>query len=206
MKKFLDINEIRTLLALSRSSPRDFALFHLSASTGLRISDVLSTKISTVIDNDGEIVRVVTIRMRKTKFIISRVLRDDCRNAVKSFLASREDINPYLFPAMVNQHVISDDGHLCRMSAHRMYKNYLYQMYSESELVGVSTHTLRRSMGKIISQAAGRIEPASKYLGHRSIASTVGYIDMDSHEEKANAIVIGLDISGGEIPNDRPVK
>jgi integrase len=192
MKKFLKINEICQLLELSVDNPRDFAMFHIQLSTGLRISDILALKRRDFLDSDGQISRAITIKMKKTKNIISRVLREDCREAVKRYLGSRTDSNPYLFPAMANQFKIRQTGHMSRLSAHRYHKWYFLQMFPESELVGVSTHTARRSMGKIISERSGRIEPASKYLGHKSIASTMSYIDMDAHEEKANQIVTEL--------------
>jgi integrase/recombinase XerD len=192
MKKFLKINEIHNLIELSAQKRRDFAFFHVSFSTGLRISDILRLKRKDFFDSDGEITRALTLKMKKTKGIITRPLRDDCREAVKRYLGLRDDANPYLFPAMANQHRILPDGAMSRISGHRIYKWYLSQMYPESELVGVSTHTARRSMGKIISERAGRIEPASKYLGHKSIASTQAYVDMDGHEEKANQIVGSL--------------
>jgi len=50
-------------------------------------------------------------------------------------------------------------------------------------------------MAKIISQKAGRIEPASEFLGHKSIMSTMSYIDADGHREKANEIVTSLKLS-----------
>ena len=194
MKKFLKINEIRNLLSMSRPIPRDHALFHIALCTGLRISDILNLKRDDMVDSDSQIVRQLRIKMQKTGAMVSRPLRDDCRIAIQDYLYSREDQNPFLFPAMKNQYEIRPFGAMCRLSAHRIYKQYLGGMYSSSELQGVSTHTLRRSMGKIISQAAGRIEPATKYLGHKSIASTQEYIDMDGYEEKANKIVGSLSL------------
>lgn len=194
MKIFLDVNQITQFLALSNDSPRDHAMFHMSFSTGLRISDILRLTRAQVMDADGQIVRCLRLKMKKTRSWIERPLRNDCRGVVFEYLRQRDDENPYLFPAQQsNQYRVVDRKPLCRSSAHRIYKKYLRMMFAESVIVGASTHTARRSMGKIISQTAGRIEPASKFLGHKSTASTAAYIDMDSHEETANAIALTIE-------------
>lgn len=198
MKKFLDVNEISQFLPLSKDCPRDHALFYLSFSTGLRISDLLRLTRDQLIDADTQIVRCLRIKMKKTGAWIERPLRNDCREVIFDYLQRRGDQNPYLFPALHKNQHSRDNVPMNRMTAHRIYKKYLRMMYSESEIVRASTHTARRSMAKIISQRAGRIEPASRYLGHKSIASTHAYIDMEGHEATANEIVLNeIDLTPG---------
>lgn len=190
MKLFLGPDKIGELLRLAEPSPRDSALFHVSISTGLRISDILRLKRSQMIDTDGSVVRALRVRMKKTKKYIGRPLREDCRAAVAAYLVTRTDENPYLFPPQSNNQV----GALLpmtRSSAHRIYKKYLSKLYPGSLLEGVSTHSLRRSMAKIVSTRAGRIEPASSFLGHRNIVSTMSYLDAGEIEQQADNIVLG---------------
>ena len=79
-----------------------------------------------------------------------------------------------------------------RSSLHRLYKQYLGTFCSKDQLRGNACHTTRRSVAKIISDRAGRIEPASRFLGHTSIANTVSYLDMDSYGKQADKIVEDL--------------
>jgi integrase len=196
MKIFLKINQIKDMLELTEAEPRDMALFHVAFNTGLRVSDLLSLKRKNFIDREGEIAKVLRVKMIKTKQIIDRPLRDDCREVIRHYLAGRQDKNPYMFPPkqIKSRYGCNRNRPMCRMSAHRLFKKYLGEMYSPSELRGAATHTLRRSVAKIISEVSGRIEPASKFLGHRSTAPTAAYIDMDSHEEKANEIITTIEI------------
>lgn len=196
MKKFLDVNQIREFLRLAdderiaTGNARDLALFHISFSTGLRISDILMLTRQQVMDPDAQVVRSLRIKMKKTKGWIERPLRNDCREVIFDYLQRRSDQNPYLFPAFGKNQYSQENTPMNRVSAHRIYKKYLRKMFSESEIVRASTHTARRSMAKIISQKSGRIEPASRFLGHKNTASTAAYIDMDGHEATANDIIL----------------
>ena len=190
MKLFLDQDKISQLLNLAKEQPCDLALFQLALSTGLRISDVLALKICDLQGPDGTIVRILRIKTKKNKRWIERPLRDDCRDAIQHYLETRSDNNPYLFPSKYKSQKDSDFRAMHRMSAHRIYKKYLCRIFSTDMIHGSSTHSLRRSVAKLISQRAGRIEPASMFLGHASITSTAAYIDMNSHEERANDIVL----------------
>lgn len=196
MKIFLDVKQIKRWLQIAKQDPKEAALFHLAFNTGLRISDLLKLKIEDLLDGDGEIVRNLRIKTKKTKAWVDRPLRRDCRSVVHDYLATRSDLNPYLFPPgqIKTRFGVNTSSPMSRMTAHRIYKNYLRIFFPESMIVGASTHTPRRSMGKIISQKSGRIEPASKFLGHRSCVSTAAYIDMDGHEDTANEIVSFIEI------------
>ncbi|MBN1548335.1 MAG: site-specific integrase [Syntrophaceae bacterium] len=190
MKLFLNQGNISQLLDLAKEHPRDLALFQLALSTGLRISDVLALKIHDLQGPEDAIVRILRVKTKKTKRWVDRPLRDDCRNAIQNYLETRIDNNPYLFPSKSKKQQDSGLRAMHRMSAHRIFKKYLCQIFPYDMLRGASTHSLRRSVAKLISQHAGRIEPATMFLGHHSVASTAAYIDMNSHEERANHIVL----------------
>jgi integrase len=193
MRKFLDIKEIKDLLDLSEDHPRDFALFHLAVNTGLRISDLLNLKRAPIME-DGGIVAVLRIKTKKTKAWVDHPLRNDCRDAVARYLVTRVDANPYLFPSESNNS-LKRNKPMSRQSAHRTYKGYLEMMFPASVLAGASTHTLRRSMAKIIANKVGRAEAAGKFLGHKSLASTLNYIDYDSWGQKADDVVLNCELS-----------
>lgn len=193
MRIFLEVNQIKELLELSKEHERDHALFHLAFSTGLRISDLLRLQRKALFDSDGLIVRALRVRMKKTKRPITRPLRDDCRAAVARYLETRlEDDNPYLFAQESNSKGAKRP--MTRQSAHRIYKHYLGQMFPKSMLSGAACHTIRRSAAKLISLKTGRAECAMRFLGHTNLASTMSYVDVDDFEKKANATIEDLDL------------
>jgi integrase/recombinase XerD len=196
MKIFLEINQIKKWLNLSKRNPRDAALFHLAFTTGFRISDLLALRKADLVDRSGHVVKVLRFKTRKTKKWLDKPLRDDCRQVVKDYLTTRTDDNPYMFPPKqtVTRFGLNTNKPMSRMTAHRLYKWYLGYFFDESELAGAATHTPRRSMGKIISEKSGRIEPASEFLGHTNSVSTRTYIDADGHKAKADDIVMEIEL------------
>lgn len=193
MKIFLKINQIKKLLDLAKRNPRDEALFHLAFTTGFRISDLLALQKSDLTDSKGGVVKVLRAKTKKTKKWMDKPLREDCRKVIKAYLAHRADDNPFMFPPNAKTwNGEATRGPMSRMTAHRLFKHYLGYFYADDEMAGAATHTPRRSMGKIISETSGRVEPASEFLGHTSAASTRAYIDADSHRAKAENIVMEI--------------
>lgn len=187
--KFLTEIEIHRLLSLAELNKRDLALLYLAASTALRSSDLLRVKVSDVIDQDGDIIRMLRLKMKKTGRYIERPLREDCRNAIREWLGSRDDSNPYLFCSMNNGY-LGTRRPINRAQYHRAMKKYLGLMYSQSELQGCSTHTLRRSVAKLVHNLTGKIVVAQQILGHSSPVHTIRYLDPEEIQATANKVVL----------------
>jgi integrase len=191
-KLFMNEKQIKSLLSLSSPWPRDHALFQVALATGFRASDLIALKRDDVEDGRGFIVKTVRIKMRKTGRIIERELPEPVRFALQLYLSGREDFNPYLFPAQSNN-TQGDMAPMNRSSMHRIFKRYLGAVFGLiPELKGNACHVTRRSVAKIISDRAGRIEPATRFLGHTSVANTVAYLDMDAYGKQADEIVQNL--------------
>lgn len=184
MKLFLTEGQIKALLDLAQNHPRDHALFHVALCTGFRVSDLSRIKRDQVIDSDGQISRSIRTKMKKTGVYIDRPLRLDCRESIARYIEIRKDNNPFLFRAESNNSA-HNLGPLDRSSIHRIFQRYLRKMFPASTLRGNSCHVTRRSVAKLIAIRTGRVEPAASFLGHKSITSTMSYIDMDGWQQKA---------------------
>ena len=191
---FMTEQEIKTLMTLAQKEPRDYALIRLMASTGFRVSDLVRLRREQLVDSDGEIVRVLRVKMDKTEKWVERTLRDDAREAVKAYLATRQDPYPWLFISQSRRTKFHTPGPLSRSAAHLVIKKYLAMIYPASLIQGTATHVLRRSIAKLINRKTGRIETAQEWLGHSSTTHTRRYIDAEDYREKANGVVAGLDI------------
>ena len=191
---FMTEDKIRTLMTLAQKEPRDYALIRLMASTGFRVSDLVRLRREQLVDSDGEIVRVLRVKMEKTGKWVERALRDDAREAVKAYLATRQDSYPWLFISQSRRTKFHTPGPLSRSAAHLVIKKYLAMIYPASLIQGTATHVLRRSIAKLINRKTGRIETAQEWLGHSSTTHTRRYIDAEDYREKANGVVAGLDI------------
>jgi len=189
-KLFLDEKQIEHLLSRSKRHARDHAIFHMALATGFRNSDLRNLKRSDVEGVQGEIVHVLRVRQQKTGRYVERTLPMACREAIAFWLDERQDFNPYLFTAQSNN-THGDMLPMDRSSLQRIFKRYLGILpgISPEQLRGNACHVTRRSVAKIISDKAGRIEPATRFLGHATIAATVHYLDMDGFGKQADEIV-----------------
>jgi integrase/recombinase XerD len=189
-KLFMSESDIKTLMTLAKKDPRDYALLKLMASTGLRVSDIVRLRRDQMTDSDGEVVRSLRIKMEKTDRWIDRTLREDAREAVREYLATRKDSHPWLFISQSRRTKFLVPGPLTRSAARQIVRKYLAMIYPASLIQGTASHFLRRSVAKPINRKTGRIETAQEWLGHASAAHTRP-ID---YREKANVVVAGLDI------------
>ena len=187
----MDESKIHLLLEAAKGNPRDYALLHIAASTALRGSDILRIRLVDIVDRDG-VIKLLRLKMKKTNQYIERPLREDCRNAIRQWIDSRHDKNPYLFFSLSGNSRKSR-APLNRNAYHEIMKKYLGTIYSPSVLQGCSTHTLRRSVAKAVYKKTGELAAAQVLLGHCSISATIRYIDPPEIKERANKVVLDLD-------------
>lgn len=190
---FPNETRIHEILECSKENVRDYALLQLAASTALRGVDILRLKRKDVIDTDGEIIRNLRLKQKKTGRYIERPLRDGCRGAIKDWLDCREDKNPYLFCSLSNRNLNSNTKPINRATYHRVMKKYLARFYPASTLQGASTHTLRRAVAKLVYKKTGEIAAAQALLGHSSPVNTSRYIDQEEIMERADKVIHGLE-------------
>lgn len=115
-----------------------------------------------MIDSDGQVVRSLRIKMAKTDHWIDRSLREEAREAVQDYLATRDDSHPWLFISQSRRTKFHVPGPLTRSAAHHIVKKYLRMMYPDSLIELTATHVLRRSVAKLINRKTGRIETAQE--------------------------------------------
>lgn len=160
-------------------SPRDRALFMLGVKTGLRVSELLSLRITDVWKNG--VTDFVTVQKRNTKGKIeSKTL--PLTASVKTYLAAHigtPDKDQPLFKST------QGDNAITRMMAHRILKNAFNQLGLQGNC---STHSMRKTYAHRIHKALGeKIEMTQVALCHKSLSSTASYLQID-REAVENAI------------------
>ncbi len=190
MKLFLTEEQINQLLRAAYPNRRDFALFHLTFSTGLRAVDIRHLKRNNLIKEYG-VVKSVKCIQSKTGRRIERPLREDARHALAWYLANRTDSNPYVFRSESRAQGTLRNP-LAHRGLHNIYKKYLRAIgIPEDRLQGNATHVPRRSVAKLIVNASGgAIAPAAAFLDHTDIATTTAYLDMDEAKNQSIDIVL----------------
>lgn len=188
MPIFLTVEQIHDLLDLAaRNSARDYAILRLMANTGLRESDVLALKRQHILTNTGEVVRSLTVKMKKTGKTVEKTISDPTREAIAAHLRSAPK-SPWLFPGEFA------DKPLTRRTLHRIFKRHMIALLGdEISLRGSATHTLRRSVAFLVSEKHG-IESASVFLGHNSLQNTIFYLNRHKLQQRADEVIKDMDL------------
>jgi integrase len=173
---YLTQEELKRLLK-QVASKRDKALILLAYSYGLRASEI-----SLLRREDIDFARL-KIRIQRVKGSISAEypLRPEVAKALKSYLRTRKDNSPILFP--------SKRG----LPINRRTLDYLMKRYGK--LAGIPKekrhfHVLKHSIATHLLDAGADIIFVKDWLGHKNIQNTIVYSQLTSRtrEEQARKV------------------
>ena len=125
VKPIKDRGEVRKFSeALYEVSPREFALFVMGITWGLRISDMLALRVGDVVAGQGKRVQLVKelyIRERKTgKLSCLCTMTDDIRRALWTYLTTRKlDLSSPLFLSRERRSIVSSSVRPVRLACLR---------------------------------------------------------------------------------------
>jgi integrase/recombinase XerD len=162
LPRAIDPEDIRVLLKVI-DQPRDRALILVLLRTGMRIGELLHTKVCDVNIRER---RIDIFEAQKNR--VGRVvyLSDDAKVALVCWLERRKRHTDYIFYG-------SREGPLCYEAARKMFMNYL----SAAGLAhrDYTLHALRHTFASELLNAGMRLECLQQLLGHRNIEMTRRY-------------------------------
>lgn len=168
---------------LKSESLRNHTLFVLGINSGLRVSDLLSLRVSDVQDVNRGIKERITIREGKTGKDKDFPVGDTARKALQEYLEGSDlSSGDPLFPSKKGNNPIS------RIQAYRII-NEKAKVLGIKERIG--THTLRKTFGYHAYQMGMDLSVIQKLLNHSSPGVTLAYIgitrdDLDNVYLKLN--------------------
>jgi len=147
---------------------RDRAILELLFSTGLRVSELCSLDRDTINLNRDEF----SIRGKGEKVRLV-FLSDSAKQAIKTYLAKRGDMNEALFSSLSEINKTSEnDQRLTPRSVERIIKKYAIKAGITKK---VTPHTLRHSFATDLLQNGADIRSVQMMLGHSSVSTTQIY-------------------------------
>jgi integrase/recombinase XerD len=186
LPRAMDAEDVKCLLAVL-DDVRNRAMILLLLRTGMRIGELLNTKLADVYLADKKIMIYEGEKNRKGRAVC---ISDDACQALQAWLDKRDSQKEYLFYAQ-GRHRMSYNN------ARVMFKKYLKQ--AGLEYKDYKLHCLRHTFATELLNAGMRIECVQQLLGHSSIEMTLRYArlsDKTREQEyfKAMAIIEGESI------------
>ena len=174
--KILDSDELRLLFTEGFVSPRDRALFGICLFTGCRVSEALALQTTDI--RGG----TLTLRKSTTKGKLkTRVV--DIQPGLAALLAEYQPKPGALFPGMRG---VSE--HLTRFAADKILRDACERV----DLVGVSTHSFRRTALTMMSSAGIPLRVIQEISGHNDLGTLQRYLEVTPEQRRDAVAVIGF--------------
>jgi len=174
--KILTTDELRLLFTDGLTNPRDRALFGICLYTGCRISEALALQTTDM--KSG----TITFRKSTTKGKLkTRVV--DIQPGFAALLADYQPPEGALFPGLRGV-----TEHFTRFAADKILKDACKRI----GLVGVSTHSFRRTALTMMSSAGVPLRHIQEISGHNDLGTLQRYLEVTPEQRKKAVSVIGF--------------
>ncbi len=186
LPRAMDPDDVKRLLSVI-SHVRNRAMILVMLRTGMRIGELLNTKVREVNFNERRIEIYEASKNRTGRVVY---LSDDAQVALKAWFAQRDPRKEFVFYG-IGRNTIAYQG------ARAMFVKYLVKAGIEHR--GYSLHCLRHTFASELLNAGMRLECLQQLLGHSSVEMTRRYArltDKTREEEYFRAMSI---IERGEI-------
>lgn len=175
LKTKKQINLVRSLIQTSTDYPlRNRLLFDIGINNGIRTIDLLSLKVSDVVDSKGNPKSETTIVESKTGKPRTLRFNTDIQAEVKNYLDKRPFKSSWLFPSTKQR-----NKHLSTQAIYRMFKRI---SDNQPSLKGLTAHSMRRTFGYHFYQRTHDIVTLMKIFNHSSQAITLRYIGVEKED------------------------
>lgn len=173
--RILSTKEIADIFKLLPTS-RDKAIFAVGIYTGLRVSEIVTLRVSQLFTEAGNVRHALKVKRQKKKNIVYSDI--PVHEKLKKRLADyyqESELVTFLFPSEA-----SVSGHLTRAAAH----NILTKAFETLGLDDASTHSMRRSCLTQMSRAGVPLRTIQEISGHASLSDLQAYLAVDPDDKR----------------------
>ncbi|WP_077620714.1 tyrosine-type recombinase/integrase [Bacillus sinesaloumensis] len=181
IKEIADIKAMKEVLR--QHSQRDLLFFVFGINTGMRVSDLLSLKVSDIRDGN-EIKEFVTIKGSQDDEIAEFYINNSVKTELSKYLSQVNlEESDYLFKSKKNNNPIT------RQQAYRI----INQAAKDVGIPGkIGTHTLRKTFGYHAYRKGIAVSILSKVYHHQTSAETLHYIGIEKNEKYVIKVDVNL--------------
>ncbi len=175
-----EVDQVLNYISTQSFPLRNRLMFLTGLWSGVRVGELSSLTVSNVMNSDGTIKAEIRLTADQTKgrqprtVFLPQKLRDELQN----YLALRQPAH-HCHPLFVT-------AGRKRFSANVMAQHFHY-LFKRAGIAGASSHSMRRSFITNLAAKGIGVRVLASLAGHRSIAVTQRYIDVND-EMKRNAV------------------
>ena len=190
--RVLTERELRKILMFCSTQPhatRNRAMLLCTHQAGMRVGEVSALRICDVLAADGTVMEEISLSAAQTKgnhartVLVPRKLRDELtaylqqRYGLADLLAvTRTDTQRALFPTQKNPKRGFTANTLCQL---------FHKIYKDAHMTGATSHSGRRTFITKLADKGVGVRVLMALAGHKSIATTQRYIELNPTVMKA---------------------
>ncbi|UOD50381.1 tyrosine-type recombinase/integrase [Orrella daihaiensis] len=173
-----EVEQVLRYAASTRYPQRNRALLLTSLWSGMRVGEIAALKVSDVQNSDGSIKTEVRLAAAQTKGKHGRVvfLNDKLREELAAYLNTRRIKQPTQ-PLFYTEKAAGWTANTLTQWFHWTYK--------KAGIAGASSHSGRRTFITTLASKGIGVRVLASLAGHRSIAVTQAYIDVNDEMKRA---------------------
>lgn len=175
-----EIEQVLTFISAQSFPLRNRVMLLTGLWSGMRVGEIASLSVGDVTNADGTIKAEVRLTAEQTKGRQPRTvfLPQKLRDELAAYMSLRTDAKP--------THPLFITAGRKRFSANVMAQHFHY-LFKRAGVAGASSHSMRRSFITNLATKGIGVRVLASLAGHRSIAVTQRYIDVND-EMKRNAV------------------
>jgi len=175
-----EIEQVLTFISAQSFPLRNRVMLLTGLWSGMRVGEIASLSVGDVTNADGTIKAEVRLTAEQTKGRQPRTvfLPQKLRDELAAYMALRTDAK--------TEHPLFITAGRKRFSANVMAQHFHY-LFKRAGVAGASSHSMRRSFITNLATKGIGVRVLASLAGHRSIAVTQRYIDVND-EMKRNAV------------------
>jgi integrase/recombinase XerD len=190
--RVLTERELRKILMFCSTQPhaaRNRAMLLCTHQAGMRVGEVAALRICDVLGADGTVMEEISLSASQTKgnssrtVLVPRKLRDELTNylqqrfGISNLLAvTYTDTQRALFPTQKNPKRGFTANTLCQL---------FHKLYKDTHMTGATSHSGRRTFITKLADKGVGVRVLMALAGHKSIATTQRYIELNPTVMKA---------------------
>jgi integrase/recombinase XerD len=173
-----DTKRVLAHIARKPFAARNRCMLQLSWLSGMRVGEIAALRISDVVDADGRVRGQIQLKAEQTKGDAARtvLLNAQAQTELSIYLHAVRKPKPSdpLFRSRVNK----------RFSANSLCQVFL-RIYDEAGLDKATSHSGRRTFITTLAHKGVNVRVLAELAGHRSIATTQRYIELNENVLRA---------------------
>ena len=175
-----EIQQVLDHIAQRSYAMRNRVMFVTGLFSGMRVGEIASLSVGDIRNTDGKVKAEIRLSAAQTKGRQPRTvfLPQKLRDELQTYLDLR-GLVPTTNPLFIT-------GGRKRFSANLMAQHFHY-LFKHAGIAGASSHSLRRSFITLLASRGIGVRVLAELAGHRSIAVTQKYIDVND-DMKRNAV------------------